>query len=133
MQRPHRQNLRMGVALAKVAAAGAGLGAGAGRAAGRHRRVIREATLDAAVAVPCWILPEWRVSEQLPAELGGFDLVIIDEASQSDITALPAILRGKKVLIVGDDKQVSPTPVAIEDRRELQRRTTFLTPMPFAA
>jgi superfamily I DNA and/or RNA helicase len=27
-----------------------------------------------------------------------FDLVVIDEASQSDIWALPALLRGKKVL-----------------------------------
>lgn len=62
----------------------------------KNRRALppdhREAALDAAQAVPCWILPEWRVAEQLPAELGSFDLVVIDEASQSDITALPAIL-----------------------------------------
>lgn len=77
-------------------------------------------------------MPEWRVAEQLPAELATFELVIIDEASQSDITALPAILRGKKVLIVGDDKQVSPTLVGIEDRKIVQLRTTFLTGIPFA-
>ena len=88
--------------------------------------------MEAAQAVPCWILPEWRVAEQLPAELAAFDLVIIDEASQSDITALPAIMRGKKALIVGDDKQVSPTPVGIEDRKIIQLRTTFLTDLPFA-
>ena len=64
--------------------------------------------------------------------MGAFDLVIIDEASQSDITALPAILRGTKVLIVGDDKQVSPTPIGIEDRKIVQLRTTFLTGLPFA-
>ena len=64
-------------------------------------------------------MPEWRVSEQLPPTLGMFDLVIVDEASQSDITALPAILRGKKLLIVGDDKQVSPSTVGIEERRAL--------------
>src|SRR4029077_2364692 len=56
---------RVEAALAVFAAAIARLGAGTGRAAGRHRRVIRNATLDAAAAVPCWILPEWRVSEQL--------------------------------------------------------------------
>jgi hypothetical protein len=105
---------RVEAALAKFTAAIARLGKGTGKSAGRYRRIIREAAFDAAQAVPCWILPEWRVAEQLPAELGSFDLVIIDEASQSDITALPAILRGKKVLIVGDDKQVSPTPVGIE-------------------
>jgi very-short-patch-repair endonuclease len=123
---------RVEAALAKFTAAIARLGKGTGKTAGRFRRIIREAALDAARAVPCWILPEWRVAEQLPAELGSFDLVVIDEASQSDITALPAILRGKKVLIVGDDKQVSPTPVGIEDRKVLQLKTTFLTGIPFA-
>ena len=119
-------------ALAKFTAAIARLGKGTGKAAGRHRRIIRDAAMEAAQAVPCWILPEWRVAEQLPAELATFELVIIDEASQSDITALPAILRGKKVLIVGDDKQVSPTLVGIEDRKIVQLRTTFLTGIPFA-
>ena len=52
-------------------------------------------------------MPTWRVAEQLPAELGAVDLVIIDEASQSDVTELPALLRGKKILVVGDDRQNS--------------------------
>ena len=123
---------RVQAALARFTTAIARLGKGTGKTAGRFRRIIRDAAFDAAQAVPCWILPEWRVAEQLPAELGAFDLVIIDEASQSDITALPAILRGTKVLIVGDDKQVSPTPIGIEDRKIVQLRTTFLTGLPFA-
>ena len=40
-------------------------------------------------------------------KLGAVDLVILDEASQSDISELPALLRGKKILVVGDDRQVS--------------------------
>jgi hypothetical protein len=87
---------RVEAALAKFTTAIARLGKGTGKTAGRYRRIIREAAFDAARAVPCWILPEWRVAEQLPAELGSFDLVVIDEASQSDITALPAILEGRK-------------------------------------
>jgi very-short-patch-repair endonuclease/transcription elongation GreA/GreB family factor len=123
---------RVQAALASFTAAIARLGRGTGKTAGRFRRIIREAAFEAAQAVPCWILPEWRVAEQLPAELGAFDLVIIDEASQSDITALPAILRGMKVLIVGDDKQVSPSAIGIEDRKIVQLRMTFLTGLPFA-
>jgi very-short-patch-repair endonuclease len=123
---------RVQAALARFTSAIARFGKGTGKTAGRYRRIIRDAAFDAAQAVPCWILPEWRVAEQLPAELGAFDLVIIDEASQSDITALPAILRGRKVLIVGDHKQVSPTPIGIEDRKIIQLRTTFLTDLPFA-
>ena len=87
--------------------------------------------MEAAGAVPCWILPEWRVAEQLPSELAIFHLVIIDEASQSDITALPAIMRGQKLLIVGDDRQVSPTSF-VDQRTIIQLRETFLRGMPIA-
>lgn len=51
---------------------------------------------DAQGAVPCWIMSHNKVSETLPATLGSFDLVVVDEASQSDLWALPAVLRGKK-------------------------------------
>jgi len=119
-------------ALTKFAMTVRKLGAGTGKAAERHRRAIREAAMEAAGAVPCWILPEWRVAEQLPSELAIFHLVIIDEASQSDITALPAVMRGQKLLIVGDDRQVSPMSVGMEERTVIQLRETFLRGMPIA-
>ncbi|MEO7207598.1 MAG: AAA domain-containing protein [Steroidobacteraceae bacterium] len=62
---------------------------------------------QAVAAVPCWIMSHSKISESMPSDIGAFDLVIIDEASQSDLWALPAIMRGKKILVVGDDKQVS--------------------------
>jgi very-short-patch-repair endonuclease len=62
-------------------------------------------------------MPHWRISESLPPDFGCFDLVIIDEASQSDLSALPALLRADKVLIVGDDKQVSPDGVGLEEEK----------------
>lgn len=52
--------------------------------------------------------------------------MIIDEASQSDLTALPAILRAKKVLIVGDDKQVSPEGVGLEEEKIRNLMARFL-------
>ena len=119
-------------ALTKFAMTVRKLGAGTGKSAERHRRAIREAAMEAAGAVPCWILPEWRVAEQLPSELAIFHLVIIDEASQSDITALPAVMRGQKLLIVGDDRQVSPISVGMEERTVIQLRETFLRGMPIA-
>lgn len=91
------------------------IGKGTGIRAGRFRQDARQASERANKAIPCWIMPHYRISESLPAQLGAFDLVIIDEASQSDLTALPAILRAKKVLIVGDDQQVSPDGVGLEE------------------
>ena len=107
------------------------IGKGTGKRAPRHRRDAYRAMQDCYGGVPCWIMPTWRVSESLPSVFGSFDLVIIDEASQSDITALPAILRAKKLLIVGDDKQVSPTAAFLAEEKILQLKN-FLIEQPFA-
>lgn len=102
------------------------IGKGKGKRAVRYRQDARMAASQANSAVPCWIMPHYRVSESLPAELGCFDLVVIDEASQSDLTALPSLLRAKKVLIVGDDKQVSPEGVGLEEEKILSLMSRFL-------
>jgi superfamily I DNA and/or RNA helicase len=97
----------------------------------RYRRDAREAMLDAAGAVPCWIMSHARISESIPAEVGAFDLVIVDEASQSDLWALPAILRGKKILVVGDHKQVSPDAGFISALRIQELKQRFLAEQPY--
>jgi len=102
------------------------IGKGTGKRAVRYRKDARDAAAAANPAVPCWIMPHYRISESLPAEFGCFDLVIIDEASQSDLTALPALLRAKKVLIVGDDKQVSPEGVGLEEQKVRHLMTRYL-------
>ena len=102
------------------------IGMGRGVRAVRYRQNARMAASQANPAVPCWIMAHYRVSESLPAELGCFDLVVIDEASQSDFTALPSLLQAKKVLIVGDDKQVSPEGVGLEEKKIIRLMDRFL-------
>ena len=109
------------------------MGAGTGVRAVGFRRDARTAMLAAYKAVPCWILPTWRVSETLPPEIGLFHLVVIDEASQSDIWALPALLRGAKLLVVGDHKQVSPSAVGTADVKVQELRERFLKNQPHGA
>ncbi|KQM19617.1 AAA domain-containing protein [Novosphingobium sp. Leaf2] len=104
-------------ALAAYAQSMRKIGRGTGIRAGRYRKDARAAADRAKNALPCWIMPHYRVSESLPAELGLFDLVVIDEASQSTLAALPALLRAKQVLIVGDDRQVSPDAGFREEAR----------------
>jgi very-short-patch-repair endonuclease len=59
-------------------------------------------------AFPCILAGIRDYSEYVPLEPKLFDLVIIDEASQVSIAqAFPALLRAKKVLILGDRKQFS--------------------------
>lgn len=58
-------------------------------------------------AFPCWCLTTYQVSGSLPLKPGLFDVAIIDEASQCDIAScFPILYRAKKVVIVGDDKQL---------------------------
>lgn len=107
------------------------IGQGTGPNATRYRRDAQKAMLDAQGAIPCWVMSHAKVSESMPPELGVFDLVIVDEASQSDLWALPAILRGKKILVVGDDKQVSPSGGFISAAKILTLRERFLSEQPF--
>ena len=102
------------------------IGKGTGVRAGRYRQDARLAADVAISAIPCWIMPHYRICESLPAQYGAFDLVIIDEASQSDLSALPALLRAKKVLVVGDDKQVSPDGIGMEEERVQNMMARFL-------
>lgn len=118
-------------ALKRVVQALSKVGKGTGKGAARHKRAAQKAMEACVEGVPCWIMPVARISENLPSQLASFDLVIIDEASQSDIRALSAILRAKKLLIVGDDKQVSPTFIVSEENVE-QVKHNFLQKHPFA-
>lgn len=66
--------------------------------------------------IPCWIATQSQISDYLPSEVL-FDLVVTDESSQSDVTILPGMLRGRQWLIVGDGKQVSPTDNFISEEQ----------------
>jgi very-short-patch-repair endonuclease len=102
---PQRQAL-MGFAEAKRR-----IGRGTGKRAAQFARAARERMSDARSAVPVWIMPVVKAAEVFEAGNTRFDVVIIDEASQSDITGLIAFYLGKQIVVVGDDEQVSPSAV----------------------
>jgi very-short-patch-repair endonuclease len=59
---------------------------------------------------PCWMASPLSVSQLLPAERQLFDFVLFDEGSQVlPEDAVPAILRGRRVVIAGDRHQLPPT------------------------
>lgn len=59
-------------------------------------------------AFPVWLVRANDVSRVLPLKKEAFDILIIDEASQCDIPSIiPLIQRAKKVVIVGDVKQLT--------------------------
>ena len=58
---------------------------------------------------PCWAMSPLVVSQLLPPK-AYFDVVIFDEASQiTPADAVTSILRGRQLVVAGDDKQLPPT------------------------
>jgi very-short-patch-repair endonuclease/transcription elongation GreA/GreB family factor len=97
------------------------IGKGTGKLAPQLLRKARELLASARRAVPVWIMPLSRVYESFDARETKFDVVIIDEASQSDVTALAALYLGREHIVVGDKEQVTPDAVGqrIDDVQRL--------------
>lgn len=61
---------------------------------------------------PCWILSIDDVARLFPLQSGLFDYLIVDEASQcSQATALHLAFRAKRLVVVGDEKQLPNSSV----------------------
>jgi len=90
------------------------IGKGTGKTAPVLRRRARELMAKCQMAVPAWIMPISKALESYDPSQNCFDVVIVDEASQADITALEVLYFAKKVIIVGDNQQVSPMTVGID-------------------
>jgi very-short-patch-repair endonuclease/DNA polymerase III delta prime subunit len=87
------------------------IGKGTGKRVPRLLAEARKLMQRSKTAVPVWIMPMSKVVESFDFYSTKFDVVIIDEASQSDVMGLIAFSLGKQVVIVGDHKQVSPLDV----------------------
>lgn len=98
-------------------------GKGTGKRAAEYERQARALMSKCQNAVPAWIMNIGQAASMFDPSQARFDVVIVDEASQSDVTSLVMTYLGEKVIIVGDDEQVSPTPIGVEsDRLKLLQR-----------
>jgi very-short-patch-repair endonuclease len=93
------------------------LGKGTGRYAEVRRAEIRQAMDRCRPAVPVWIMPIYRIAEQLHVTENMFDVVIVDEASQAGLDATFLQYLAPKIVVIGDDKQVSPSAVGVDQQQ----------------
>ena len=89
------------------------IGRGTGRRAPRLRVEAQRLMNQSRDAVPVWIMPLSRVVENFDPRTARFDVLVIDEASQSDALALIALYLAEGAVIVGDHQQVSPEAVGL--------------------
>ncbi|MBW2213797.1 MAG: DUF559 domain-containing protein [Deltaproteobacteria bacterium] len=87
------------------------IGKGKGKHVARFKQEAKNKLVECRSAVPVWIMPLSRVTECFDLATTRFDVVIIDEASQSDVLGLLAFALGRAVVVVGDHEQVSPYAV----------------------
>jgi very-short-patch-repair endonuclease len=90
------------------------IGKGTGKHAGHWRRVAQGELEKCRDAIPAWVMPLYRVFESVTPAPGIFDVVIVDEASQCGPESLLLFYLAKKIIIVGDDKQISPSNIGID-------------------
>ncbi|MBA4025695.1 MAG: DNA helicase [Gordonia sp.] len=84
------------------------IGKGSGKHAERFRLAARSAMAQAQTAVPAWIMPISQVLSSVAPQQNSFDVVIVDEASQADISSLFLLWLAPRVIVVGDDRQCAP-------------------------
>ncbi len=106
------------------------LGKGTGKYARQDRRNARQHLEGCRNAIPAWVMPIYRVAETVRPGREMFDVVIIDEASQSGPEALFLSYLAKKIVVVGDDKQISPEFIGTnrQDVEELRQKYLFDIP-----
>jgi very-short-patch-repair endonuclease len=90
-----------------------------GKFAQRWLTEIRAALDESKDAVPVWIMPTARALTSFRPEIDPpFDVLIVDEASQIGLAAVPLLALARKTIVVGDDKQTSPDNVGL-DRQQV--------------
>ena len=90
------------------------IGAGTGRLVPELRKQAKREMEKARGAVPVWIMPFAGVTSSFHPVRDRFDVLIVDEASQEDILGLATFYMTDKVIVVGDDEQVTPLDVGGE-------------------
>ena len=74
------------------------------------RDIIRRSFRAIQELKPCWMMSPLAIAQYVPKDGVGFDLCIIDEASQMPpADAIGALYRCRQAMVVGDSKQLPPT------------------------
>ena len=108
------------------------IGKGTGKYAPMHRRNARKHLNESRSAIPAWVMPLHRVAETIEPGTELFDIAIIDEASQSGPEALLLAYLAKKLVVVGDDKQIHPTYAGVDFHDVNHLRERHIAELPHA-
>lgn len=130
---PGRLTGRARANLTQYAQLVAALGKGTGKYAAKKRAEITDAMDRCRPSVPVWIMPIYRIAEQVRVEPNLYDVVIVDEASQAGLEAAFLQYLAPTIVVIGDDKQVSPSAVGVDQQQLHDLANQFLATDPYRA
>lgn len=103
---------------------------GTGPHAERYREEARKKLEECRGAIPAWVMPLYQVVQTINPQKGLFDVVIVDEASQSGPEALLLNYIGDRIIVVGDDKQITPVHIGVNRDDVTRLRELHLKEIP---
>ncbi|HJT04947.1 MAG TPA: AAA domain-containing protein, partial [Pseudonocardiaceae bacterium] len=128
---PHRLTRTARASLEHYAYLVRRLGKGTGKYEAQRKAEIRQAMDRCRDAVPVWILPIYRIADQLRIQPDMFDVVVVDEASQAGLEATFLQYLAPRIVVIGDDKQVSPSAVGVDQQQLRDLASQYLYDDPF--
>lgn len=99
----------------------------------KYQREVQRRLRNCRETAPAWVMPLHQFYENADLKPGMFDVVIVDEASQCGLEALPLLSLGKRMLVVGDDHQISPEPLNISSTKVNALMDRYLADFDYAA
>lgn len=107
-----------------------GMGTGKSAKMARLKAEAREYMDQCRDSIPVWIMPRYLVAEMMKPTAARHDVIIIDEASQLGIESLFLFYMAKKMVVVGDDQQISPYGIGVSDDSVAQLQEIYLKDIP---
>lgn len=98
-----------------------------------RRAAARGYLKQALQAIPAWVVSLPSLYETVLPKPGLFDLAIVDEASQCSLDALIIFYLSKQVIVVGDEKQISPIVVGLREGDDTRLANAMLPGFQFAS
>ncbi|AZA92384.1 putative DNA helicase [Chryseobacterium nakagawai] len=86
----------------------------------QYQILTRKNSIDISKRLSCWVMKFNDVLNSVGSEPEIFDCIIVDEASQLDFNSLILSYYAENMIIVGDDKQTSPSSLTGADGNDFE-------------
>ncbi|MEW9094517.1 MAG: AAA domain-containing protein [Clostridiaceae bacterium] len=106
------------------------IGKGKGKYVDEYVKLAQRELSNCKDIIPVWIMPLNKVLENIDISSNKFDVIIFDESSQSNIFSLCGLMRAERAVVVGDDRQISPEAVGVDQGNVRKIINTYLKDIP---